>query len=153
MNRQPCAVTAEIQPALKLPYPQAQFAPPRYVPVIRYGEASHAVIVSVDGAVQVSKARPRPTLRTSGAAAAGRTGGVIAGVTVLAARSAAAGEAPSSLLAPSSLVSPDGAAAPPLDGAGSVSRALARIARAGAALSAYEAVTSTPADGTASRST
>src|SRR5690348_17661796 len=114
MNRQPCAVTAEIQSALKLPYPQAQFAPPRYVPVIRYGEASHAVIVSVDGAVHVSKARPRPTLRTS---AAGRTGGVIAGVTVLAARSAAAGEAPSSLLAPSSLVSPDGAAAPPLDGA------------------------------------
>src|SRR5262249_58898735 len=80
MNRQPCAVTAEIQSALKLPYPQAQFAPPRYVPVIRYGEASQAVIVSVDGAVQVSKASPRPTLRTSGAGAAGRTRGGIAGV-------------------------------------------------------------------------
>src|SRR6185295_17745858 len=81
MNRQPCAVTAEIHSALKLPYPQAQFAPPRYVPVIRYGEASQAVIVSVDGAVQVSKASPRPTLRTSGAVAAGWTGGGTAGVT------------------------------------------------------------------------
>src|SRR5690242_7980944 len=137
MNRQPCAVTAEIQSALKLPYPQAQFAPPRYVPVIRYGEASHAVIVSVDGAVQVSKARPRPTLRPSGAAAAGRTGGVIAGVT----------QAPA---APADLARTATAAGPV---AACVSRALARIARAGAALSAYEAVTSTPADGTASRST
>src|SRR5262245_52520895 len=128
MNRQPCAVTAEIQSELKLPYPQAQFAPPRYVPVIRYGEASQAVIVSVDGAVHVSKASPRPVRRTSGGAAAGRTGGGTAGVT----RGAAAGTAAA-------------AAAP-------VSRALARIVRAGAALPAYDAVTSTPADGTASRS-
>ena len=102
--------------------------------MIRYGEASHAVIVSVDGAVQVSKAIPRPTLRTSGAGAAGRTGGVIAGVTA-------------------DPAGPAGTAAAAGPVAACVSRALARMARAGAGLSAYDAVTSTPADGTASRST
>src|SRR5579862_8841143 len=119
MNRQPCAVTAEIQSALKLPYPQAQFAPPRYVPVIRYGEASQAVIVSVDGAVQVSKASPRPALRTSGAGAAGRAGGVIAGVTA----------------APATPADPARTATGAGPVTACVSLALARMARAGAALS------------------
>ena len=37
------------------------------MPITRYGEASHLVMVDVDGAVQVSKARPAPTMPVTAA--------------------------------------------------------------------------------------
>ena len=37
------------------------------MPITRYGEASHLVMVDSDGAVQVSKARPAPTMPVTAA--------------------------------------------------------------------------------------
>src|SRR5450631_3098022 len=53
--RQPAPVTAWIQPGVKFGWAQALLAPPKYTPIVRYGEAAHAAIAASEGAVHVSK--------------------------------------------------------------------------------------------------